>query len=125
MDEDGVLRVLLVDDHTIVRKGLRCLLESYPNIRVVGEAGNSEDALLQAESLHPALVVMDINMPKMDGITATRHLKRDHPEMVVVGLSFNAEGHHLTAMQEAGALDVVSKQNAVEELYEVIKKATR
>src|SRR5262245_15861044 len=125
MVEERMLRVLLVDDHTIVRQGLRCLLESYPNIQVVGEAGNGEDALLQAESLQPALVVMDINMPKMDGITATRHLKRQHPDMVVVGLSFNAEGHHLRAMREAGAMDVVTKENAVEKLYEVLQKAAK
>ena len=124
MDEDGVVRVLLVDDYSIVRQGLRCLLESYPNIQVVGEAGNGE-ALVQAESLQPALVVMDINMPKMDGITATRQLKRQYPDMVVVGLSFNAEGHHLTAMREAGALDVVTKENAIEKLYEVLRKAAQ
>src|SRR5262245_65800186 len=124
MIEERVVRILLVDDHTIVRQGLRCLLESYPNIRVVGEAGNGEDALVQAESLQPALIVMDINMPKMDGITATRHLKRQYPEMAVVGLSFNAEGYHLTAMREAGASDVVTKEKAVEDLYEAIEKAT-
>jgi DNA-binding NarL/FixJ family response regulator len=124
MAEACKVRVLLVDDHTIFRQGLRCLLDSYPNIQVVGEAGNGEEALVQAESLQPNLVVMDINMPKMDGIMATRHLKRQFPDMLVVGLSFNAESESLTAMREAGAVEVVTKEKAVEDLYEVIEKAT-
>jgi DNA-binding NarL/FixJ family response regulator len=124
MAEAGKVRVLLVDDHPIFRYGLRGLLDSYPNIQVVGEAGNGEEALMQAESLRPNLVVMDINMPKMDGIMATRHLKRQFPDMLVVGISFNAEGEHLTAMREAGAVEVVTKEKAVEDLYKVIEKAT-
>jgi len=95
------IRILLVDDHTIVRQGLRNLLESYPNIEVVGEAGDGDEAVVSAAKLKPAVVVMDINMPKMDGITATRLIKTQHPEIAVVGLSVNAEDRYfLDAMQK-------------------------
>jgi len=118
------IRILLVDDHTIVRQGLRNLLESYPNIEVVGEAGDGDEAVVSAAKLKPAVVVMDINMPKMDGITATRLIKTQHPEIAVVGLSVNAEDRYfLDAMQKAGAFELLTKDSAVEILYAVIQRA--
>ena len=72
----GKIRVLLVEDHTLVRQGLRSALEAYPNIEVVGEASDGETAVLNAFKLQPTAIVMDINMPKMDGIAATRVIKK-------------------------------------------------
>src|SRR5687767_9826701 len=69
------IRVLLVDDHPTVRETLRRVLQAYPNIEVVGEASDGDEALAQVEHLQPAVVVMDINMPRMDGITSTRLIK--------------------------------------------------
>ena len=118
------IRILLVDDHTIVRQGLRSLLESYPNIDVVGEAGDGDEAVVRAAKFKPAVVVMDINMPKMDGITATRLIKTQHPEIAVVGLSVNAEDRYfLDAMQKAGAFELLAKDSAVDILYAVIQRA--
>src|SRR5678809_1644993 len=98
------IRVLLVDDHTLVRQGLRSALQAYPNIDVVGEAGDGEEAVASVAKLQPAVVVMDINMSKMDGIEATRLIKTQQPEIVVVGLSVNATNYYLDAMQKAGAV---------------------
>ena len=117
------IRVLLVDDHTLVRQGLRSALEAYPNIDVVGEADDGEEAVASAAKLQPAVVVMDINMVKMNGIAATRLLKTQHPEIIVVGLSVNATAYYLDAMQKAGAFEVLSKDSAVDTLYGAIQRA--
>lgn len=116
------IRVLLVDDHTLVRQGLRSALDAYPNIDVVGEADDGEEAVEGAAKLQPAVVVMDINMSKMDGIAATRLIKTQHPEIVVVGLSVNAKDYHLVAMQQAGAFEVLMKDSAIDSLYRAIQR---
>src|SRR6478735_7207592 len=82
--------VLLVDDHAMVRQGLRTMLESYADVEVVGEACDGEEALVCTEQLNPAVVVMDINMPKMNGIEATARLKARYPDVAIIGLSVNA-----------------------------------
>ena len=84
------VRVLLVEDLTIVREGFRSLLQNFPNLEVVGEAGNGEDALQKVGTLKPTIVLMDVNMPKMDGVTATRMIKQNYPEIAVVGLTADA-----------------------------------
>ena len=86
------IRVLLVDDHSLVRQGLRSVLEAYDDIEVVGEAGDGEAAVLSAARLEPTAVVMDINMSKMDGITATRLIKKQNPEIAVVCVSVRKKG---------------------------------
>jgi CheY-like chemotaxis protein len=111
------VRLLLVDDHAMVREGLRSVLESYDDVEIVGEASNGEDALELVERLRPALVVMDINMPKMTGIEATAHLTRTYPEIPVIGLSVNATGNNVQAMLKAGAVLLLTKEAAVNELY--------
>ena len=73
------IRVLLVDDHVMVRQGLRAVLHSYPNIEVVGEAGNGEEAILNAAKLQPTIIVMDLAMPNRDGSGATRLIKTRYP----------------------------------------------
>ncbi|HEU4504488.1 MAG TPA: response regulator transcription factor [Nitrospira sp.] len=88
----GKIRVLLVEDHTLVRQGLRSALEGYPNIEVVGEAGEGEAAVLSALKLQPTAVVMDINLPKMDGITATRLIKKQNPHIGVRGSLGGSQG---------------------------------
>jgi CheY-like chemotaxis protein len=85
------IRVLLVDDHAMVRQGLRSVLDSYPDIEVVGEAWNGEEAVAMVERLHPSLIVMDINMPKMNGIEATRLIKQSNPETIVICISVKAD----------------------------------
>ena len=117
------LRILLVDDHPIFRQALRADLEAYANIRIVGEARNGEEAVISAARLQPTVVVMDINMPKMDGVTATMLIKAQNPSIVVVGLSVDLKDYQLYAMQKAGALTVIRKGSQVAELYAALQEA--
>ena len=117
------IRVLLVDDHLMFRQGLRTLLQSYPDIDVVDEAGDGAEAVSKVSTVQPTVVVMDISMPRMDGVAATRILKSQHSQVAVVGLSVTGEGYQVDAMLKAGAVKVLTKERAVDELYESIKAA--
>ncbi|HJT21767.1 MAG TPA: response regulator transcription factor [Nitrospira sp.] len=117
------IRVLLVEDHTLIRQSVRTALEAYPNIEVVGEAGDGETAVLSAIKLEPTAIVMDINMSKMDGITATRFIKLRSPHIAVVGLSVDPKDYQIYAMEKAGAFKVVNKNGALTELYEALQEA--
>ena len=114
---------MLVDDHAMVRQGLRCALEVYPNIEVVGEASDGEQAVECVAKVQPTVVVMDIVMPKMDGIAATHLIKKQYPQIVVVGLTRELKDYTSYAMKKAGASEVVDKKNAVVELYDAIQRA--
>lgn len=116
-----MIRVLLVDDHALVRQALRSLLQMYPDFEVVGEACNGEEAIQRVREQAPSVVVMDINMPKLNGIEATARIKRTYPHVVVVGLSVNASDENRRAMRDAGATALVTKEAAVEQLYQEIK----
>ena len=115
-------RVLLVDDHAMVRQGLRSVLDCYADVEVVGEAWNGEEAVKAVESLRPAVVIMDINMPKMNGIEATAEIKARFPDTTVIGLSVNAGGENMEAMLNAGASLLLTKEAAVEQLYGAIQE---
>jgi PAS domain S-box-containing protein len=119
------LRILLVDDHAMVRQGLRSVLESYSDLEVVGEAGDGGAAIGIAAALKPDVVVMDINMPNIDGIEATRHIVKEHPDVVVIGLSVQNERHIEEAMLKAGAAVFVTKERAAGQLYEAIVSTVR
>ena len=99
------------------------MLEGFPNIEVIGEAANGEEVVDLTEELHPAAVVMDINMPLMNGIEATAKIKMRHPEIVVIGLSVNASLDNQDAMHTAGAAMLLTKEAAVEQLYGAIQQA--
>ena len=119
----NIVRVLLVDDHAIVRNGLRAVLEEYRDIEVVGVASDGYEAVHVVDHLQPQVVVMDINMPKMDGIKATANITARHPSVIVVGISVNSGEEHRTAMVRAGASSLISKEAAVEQLHEAIVEA--
>jgi PAS domain S-box-containing protein len=119
------LRILLVDDHAMVRQGLRSVLDSYQDLEVVGEAGDGAAAISIAAALKPDVVVMDINMPMIDGIEATRHILSERPDVVVIGLSVQNERHIEEAMLEAGAAIFVTKERAAGQLYEAIVSTVR
>jgi DNA-binding NarL/FixJ family response regulator len=108
----------------MVRQGLRAVMQSYPNIEVVGEAGNGEEAIASVAKLHPTVVIMDLGMPNLDGIGATRLIRTQYPQIAVVGLSVNAPSYQVDAMLNAGAFEVVTKEKAVDELYSAIQRAT-
>ena len=121
-----VIRVLLVDDVESVRQTLRSILATYTNFEIVGEACNGEEALESVQLLKPSVVVMDINMPRLDGIKATTLIKRVYPHIVVVGLSVYANDDTRKAMTAAGATTVISKEAAVEQLRdEIIESVNR
>lgn len=119
------VRVLVADDHAMVRQGLCSVLKQYSDIEVVGEAANGEEALALADSLQPDVVLMDVTMPKLDGIEATRLVTRTHPGVVVIGLSVHTAGQVEAAMTEAGAVAFLNKEAAVDELYQTIQTALR
>ena len=117
------IRIVLVDDHVMVREGLRKMLEGHEDLELVGEAGNGEEAIVLVEHMKPSLVIMDVNMPKMNGIEATSRITRHHPEISVIGLSVNTGQETQRAMLKAGAIALLPKEAAVAELYQFIKKA--
>ena len=117
-------RVLLVDDESLVRRILRQILADYPDMVLVGEAANGEEAIAAVDRLQPDIVVMDIRMPALDGIAAAREIRSKYPRVKIIGLSEYAYGYNVDAMERAGALGVYQKSNAFEELYSAIKKVT-
>jgi DNA-binding NarL/FixJ family response regulator len=117
-------RVLLVDDESLVRKVLKQVLAGYSDVELVGEAATGEEAVASVETLQPDIVVMDIRMPKMDGVTAAREIRAKYPHVKIIGLSEYAYGYYVDAMEKAGAVGVYQKSSALEELYGAIKKVT-
>jgi NarL family two-component system response regulator LiaR len=119
------IRVLIVDDHEIVRKGIRALLATKRDIQVVGEAGDGEEAVAQVQALHPDVVLMDLVMPKMDGIQATRQITTDLPgTRILVLTSFVADEQVFPAIQ-AGALGYLLKDSSPKELVRAIQLVFR
>src|SRR6476620_6909009 len=118
-------RVLLVDDESLVRRILKSILASYPDMELVGEAATGYEAISAVEKLQPDIVVMDIRMPGLDGIAAAREIRFKYPGVKVIGLSEYAYGYNTDAMEKAGAVGVYQKSNAFDELYPAIKKITR
>jgi CheY-like chemotaxis protein len=115
-----VHRVLLADDHALVRQGLRAILDGFQDVSIVGEASNGVEAVAMVDACLPDVILMDVNMPKMDGIEATKRIKDAHPSAIVIGLSVNDSTHIITAMKEAGAADFVSKDAAAEALHDAL-----
>jgi PAS domain S-box-containing protein len=115
-----VTRVLFADDHHVMRQGLIKLVSGQSNIQVVGEAANGQEALDQSHHLRPDVVVMDVSMPEMDGVEATRRIKAELPEIRVIGLSMFDDEHISQTMREAGAEAFVSKTASAAELLNAI-----
>ena len=120
LEERLRIRVLLVDDHALVRNGLSSVLRYNTDLQVVGEAADGQEAVALAAALKPDVVIMDVNMPKMDGVEASRLIKQDLPSTVVIGLSMHEGGHHEAAMRESGAAAYLTKDAAAERLIETI-----
>lgn len=115
------IKVLLAEDHTIVRKGLRSLLEPLQDIEVVGEAENGRDAVEQAERSHPDIVVMDHAMPVLNGLEATRQIKRRQPEIKVLILTMHTNEEYVFQFLKSGASGYLVKQSAPDELVAAIR----
>ena len=119
----ATIRVLLVDDDSMVRQILSRMLAAYPELDIVGQAATGEEAVSRVEELSPQVVVMDIRMPKMDGIAAAREIKQKYPQVQIIGLSEYGNGYNADAMLKAGAVAVFHKSKSPEELYPAIMKA--
>ena len=119
---DQAISVLLVDDHALVRRGFRRMLEDDPEIRVVGEASDGHDAVQAAESLRPAVVVMDFALPSMNGAVATRHILKSLPGTAVLILSMHTEASYVRTCLEAGARGYLLKNAMDLELVQAVKK---
>lgn len=119
------VRVLIVDDHTVVREGLRSFLSMLPEIDIVGEAGSGAEALALAPKARPQVVLMDIVMPQMDGIEATRRFKEEHPDVKVIVLTSFADDDKLFPALRAGAVAYLLKDVGPRELAETIQAAAR
>ncbi|NJN82793.1 MAG: response regulator transcription factor [Caldilineaceae bacterium] len=115
------IRVLLVDDHMVVRIGLKALIDSEPDMTVVGEAGNGVEAIAQAAALRPLVVVMDISMPEMDGLEATRRIRQEFPECHVLILTVHAQEKYLFPVLKAGGAGYVLKSTVDTELLDAIR----
>ena len=116
------LKALIVDDEPPARARLGALLRELDQVEVVGEAASGKDAMRLAIEHQPDVILMDIQMPDVNGIEATRLLKAHYPAMIVIGLSVNADGENETAMKKSGAHLLLTKEAAVEHLYVAIQR---
>jgi DNA-binding NarL/FixJ family response regulator len=123
MGSGNRIRVLLVDDDIRVRQTLNSILKPYSNIEVVGEASDGDEAVTSVGMLRPAVVVMDISMRKMDGITAARLIKAKFPDVLVVGCSAHTQEYSIYAMKRVCAFEaLLKKEDASKELYPAIQR---
>ena len=117
------IRVLLVDDHELMREGLRSILEKEPDVEIVGEASSGREAVALSRTLEPDVVVMDVGMKDLNGIDATRQIRSDHPVIKVIALSSHSDSRYVSAMLEAGACGYVLKANAYADLRRALDAA--
>jgi DNA-binding NarL/FixJ family response regulator len=115
------IRVLLADDHRMVRRGFRLILESQPDIEVVAEAGNGREAVAQTLAFHPDVVVMDVAMPELGGIEATRRIRESVSQANVVALSIHRDGVYVREIVRAGAAGYILKESADTELLTAVR----
>lgn len=125
-DEGAVsIRLLIADDHALVRSGLRSMLQREPGIEVVGEACNGREAIELCRSLVPNLVLMDVRMPEMDGLEATRAIKHECPETGVLMVTMHECGDYMLEATKAGATGYVLKDAARDELVGAVRHVAR
>jgi two-component system response regulator NreC len=119
------IRLLLVDDHAVVRSGLRMLLETQPDVEIVGEAESGNEAIAKARALQPDVIVMDIMLPDLSGIEATRRIHAESPRVAIVALTIQEDEQYFFEMLTAGASGYVPKRAAPEDLLTAIRAAHR
>lgn len=115
------IRLMLVDDHDVVRVGLKSFLQTQENFEVVAEAGNGEEALSRAMEIHPDIILMDITMPDMDGMEATRRLRVLCPDCLILALTVHDDKQYFMQMLAAGASGYITKHAAADDLIDAIQ----
>ena len=123
--EASVIRVVVVDDHALHRDGTRQILDAHPDLRVVGDASSGEIALAVINQVHPDVVLMDIRLPGINGIEATRQLTRDHPHVRVLMVSAYDEDEYVRGALEAGASGYLSKTAPGKDLVQAVRSVAR
>lgn len=119
------VRILLADDHTIVRQGLARLLEEQQNFKVVGEAVNGQDAVEKAEKLKPDIIIMDIAMPRMNGIEAAKRIRKQMPETKIIILSMYSHEHYIHELLECGVSGYLLKDSGGQDIIKAIRAALK
>ncbi len=119
------IRILISDDHPVVRTGLRGMISGEPDFDVVGEAENGKEAVAMTSDLRPQVVLMDLRMPEMDGVTAIGHIKAEHPEVQVLVLTTYESDADILRAIETGATGYLLKDTPREELFEAIRLVAR
>ena len=119
------IKVVIADDHAVVREGIKMILSREPDIEIVGEAGNGREALDLVAKTKPHVVVMDISMPEMGGVEATRRVKEAHPKVNVLALTMHEDESYVFQLLKAGASGYVLKRGAAQDLVQAIRSAAR
>ncbi len=119
------IKILLADDHTIVRQGLKLILSSQPDLAVVGEAANGKEAVEQAKTLRPDIVLLDVAMPELNGIEATRRMMEDNPRLRILVLSMHKEAVYVREILKAGARGYLLKDVIDTELLNAVRSVAR
>ncbi|MEZ4671123.1 MAG: response regulator transcription factor [Anaerolineae bacterium] len=117
------IRVLIVDDHDVVRRGLNIFFQAYDELELVGEAVNGAEAVQLCGELHPDVVLMDVIMPEMDGITATATIRQTFPKIQVIALTSFQDDESMQSMMDAGAVGYMLKNASIDDLAEAIISA--
>lgn len=122
---EAKIRVILADDHAVFREAVRAVLETQPSIEVVGEAEDGHQAIQLVDKVRPDVVIMDISMPNLNGVEATRQIKRFHPDVQVLVLTMHEDEGYVRQLVKVGATGCVIKRSAARELIQGIQAAAR
>ncbi len=123
MSDQGAIRVMIVDDHTMVRRGLAAMLKVKTDLKLVGEAGNGQEALQRCRAIRPDVILMDLVMPRMDGPTAIRAVRREWPGVQVIALTSFQEKDLVQQALQAGAISYLLKNVSIDDLAQAIRAA--
>jgi NarL family two-component system response regulator LiaR len=123
MDKSSPIRVLIVDDHDMVRTGLQVFLEAFDDLQLVGEASSGVEAVRLCRSTRPHVVLMDLVMPEMDGVTATRIIRRENPNVQIIALTSFDDQNLVQGALQAGAIGYLLKNTPIDELASAIRAA--
>lgn len=122
---DGLIKIIIADDHPLIRQGLRVVIEAQPDMELVGEASNGEQAIQQALALKPDIVIMDLQMPVKDGLAATREITQADPHAQVLVLTSFPDDDNVYAAIKAGAMGFLLKDSSAEYLLDAIRTVSR